>query len=241
MAQYIYGKNAVLERLKAGNPITDLYLLKGNQTLERLVGEYQVAYQLVDKGFLNNLVSGVHQGIVAKIPEFKTYSLTEGLETIKKDKLPLLVMIDGLSDPHNLGAILRNADATAVDGVIISKHRSVSVNATVAKVAAGALENVKIIEVVNLTQTIKKLKNAGYWVVGSALENSIDYRLVDYRMPLVLVIGSEGKGISQLVKENCDYLVQIPMHGIVNSLNAAVASGILLYEISNQRFPVKER
>lgn len=241
MAQYIYGKNAVLERLKAGNPITDLYLLKGNQTLERLVGEYQVAYQLVDKGFLNNLVSGVHQGIVAKIPEFKTYSLTEGLETIKKDKLPLLVMIDGLSDPHNLGAILRNADATAVDGVIISKHRSVSVNATVAKVAAGALENVKIIEVVNLTQTIKKLKNAGYWIVGSALENSTDYRLVDYRMPLVLVIGSEGKGISQLVRENCDYLVQIPMHGIVNSLNAAVASGILLYEISNQRFPVKER
>lgn len=241
MAQYIYGKNAVLERLKAGNLITDLYLLKGNQTLERLVGEYQVAYQLVDKGFLNNLVSGVHQGIVAKIPEFKTYSLTEGLETIKKDKLPLLVMIDGLSDPHNLGAILRNADATAVDGVIISKHRSVSVNATVAKVAAGALENVKIIEVVNLTQTIKKLKNAGYWIVGSALENSTDYRLVDYRMPLVLVIGSEGKGISQLVRENCDYLVQIPMHGIVNSLNAAVASGILLYEISNQRFPVKER
>lgn len=241
MAQYIYGKNAVLERLKAGNPITDLYLLKGNQALERMVGEYQVAYQLVDKGFLNNLVSGVHQGIVAKIPEFKTYSLTEGLETIKKDKLPLLVMIDGLSDPHNLGAILRNADATAVDGVIISKHRSVSVNATVAKVAAGALENVKIIEVVNLTQTIKKLKNAGYWVVGSALDDSIDYRLVDYRMPLVLVIGSEGKGISQLVKENCDYLVQIPMHGIVNSLNAAVASGILLYEISNQRFPVKER
>ncbi len=241
MAQYIYGKNAVLERLKAGNPITDLYLLKGNQALERMVGEYQVAYQLVDKGFLNNLVSGVHQGIVAKIPEFKTYSLTEGLETIKKDKLPLLVMIDGLSDPHNLGAILRNADATAVDGVIISKHRSVSVNATVAKVAAGALENVKIIEVVNLTQTIKKLKNAGYWVVGSALDDSIDYRLVDYRMPLVLVIGSEGKGISQHVKENCDYLVQIPMHGIVNSLNAAVASGILLYEISNQRFPVKER
>ena len=241
MAQYIYGKNAVLERLKAGNPITDLYLLKGNQALERMVGEYQVAYQLVDKGFLNNLVSGVHQGIVAKIPEFKTYSLTEGLETIKKDKLPLLVMIDGLSDPHNLGAILRNADATAVDGVIISKHRSVSVNATVAKVAAGALENVKIIEVVNLTQTIKKLKNAGYWVVGSALDDSIDYRLVDYRMPLVLVIGSEGKGISQLVRENCDYLVQIPMHGIVNSLNAAVASGILLYEISNQRFPVKER
>lgn len=241
MAQYIYGKNAVLERLKAGNPITDLYLLKGNQALESMVGEYQVAYQLVDKGFLNNLVSGVHQGIVAKIPEFKTYSLTEGLETIKKDKLPLLVMIDGLSDPHNLGAILRNADATAVDGVIISKHRSVSVNATVAKVAAGALENVKIIEVVNLTQTIKKLKNAGYWVVGSALDDSIDYRLVDYRMPLVLVIGSEGKGISQLVKENCDYLVQIPMHGIVNSLNAAVASGILLYEISNQRFPVKER
>ena len=92
-----------------------------------------------------------------------------------------------------------------------------------------------------MTQTIKKLKNAGYWIVGSALENSTDYRLVDYRMPLVLVIGSEGKGISQLVRENCDYLVQIPMHGIVNSLNAAVASGILLYEISNQRFPVKER
>ena len=241
MAQYIYGKNAVLERLKTGNPITDLYLLKGNSTLERLVSEYQVAYQLVDKGFLNNMVSGVHQGIVAKIPDFKTYSLSEVLSINKADKLPLLVMIDGLEDPHNLGAILRNADATLVDGVIIGKNRNVSLSGTVAKVAAGALESVKVIEVVNLTQTIKKLKDAGYWIVGSAFDNSVDYRTVDYCQPIALVIGSEGKGISRLVKEHCDFLVHIPMFGKINSLNASVASGILLYEISNQRFPVKER
>ncbi len=241
MAQYIYGKNAVLARLKAGNPITNLYVLKNNLALERLVKTYSIKYQLVDKAFLNNLVAGVHQGLIAEIEQFQTYSLEAVLKELTNQPWPTIVMLDSLTDPHNLGAILRSADATGVAAVIISKNRSVSVTSSVAKVAAGALETVKVIEVVNLVQAIKTLKQAGFWIIGTAVDEAQDYRAVDYRLPVVLIIGSEEKGISRLVKENCDYLIKIPMLGKLSSLNAAVASGILLYEISNQRYPLKER
>ena len=147
-------------------------------------------------------------------------------------------MLDGLEDPHNLGAILRTCDAVGVDGVIIGKNRSVSLNATVAKVSTGAIHHVKVAQVTNLTRTLEELKKKSFWVVGCELENSQDYRAVDYNMPTVLVIGSEGFGISRLVKKSCDIHVVLPMVGHVNSLNASVATAVLLYQVYNSRHPL---
>ena len=145
-------------------------------------------------------------------------------------------MLDSLEDPHNLGAILRTCDASGVDGVIIGKNRSVRLNNTVAKVSTGAIEYVKVAEVTNLNNTIKYLKKQGYWIVGAeATDESILYNKMKYDMPICLVIGSEGKGLSRLVRENCDYLIKIPMVGHVNSLNASVSCSILVYEIIKYR------
>ena len=144
-------------------------------------------------------------------------------------------MLDGLEDPHNLGAILRTADATGMNGIIIPKNRSVSLNATVAKVSTGAIEHVDVCQVTNLVQTLKELKKAGYWVIGLEMEGSVDYKVQDYKGKIVVVIGSEGKGISRLVKEECDYMINIPMIGHVTSLNASVSASIIFYEILRQR------
>ena len=169
---------------------------------------------------------------------YKTWELEELLESVPQGKQPLLVMLDGLEDPHNLGAILRTCDCIRADGVIIGKHRNVRLTPTVAKVSTGAIDTVKVSVVTNLVQAIKYLKKQGYWVVGTDFENSRDYREGQYDVPLVLVIGSEGFGISSLVKKNCDYCVRLPMEGSVSSLNASVAAGILLYQIHAQRHPL---
>ncbi|HHU55325.1 MAG TPA: 23S rRNA (guanosine(2251)-2'-O)-methyltransferase RlmB [Acholeplasmataceae bacterium] len=234
MSEFIYGKNPVREALNANKKIYKLYLTKNNQELIDLAKRKKVNYQIVTQEFLQKLVSGVHQGAVAEVDSYRYYSLEEILDTNKK--YPLIVILDGLEDPHNLGAILRICDAAGVDGIIIPKHRSVGLNHTVAKVSTGAIEYVKVAVVTNITQTIKKLKDKGYWVVGSdAGEMSVDYSAVDYKIPIALIIGSEGKGISRLVLENCDYVVRIPMYGHVNSLNASVSCGILVYQILEKR------
>ena len=147
----------------------------------------------------------------------------------------LIVMLDGLKDPHNLGAIIRTCECAGVDGVIYKKHNSVHINETVAKVACGALEYVKVAEVNNLVSTIEELKKNGYWVVGTDGNAKNYYDEIDYKMNVVLVIGSEGEGISRLVKENCDFVVKLPMFGIINSLNASVASGIMIYNVLDKR------
>lgn len=187
---------------------------------------------------MDQLLNGNHQGIAACIDDYKTWELEELLESIPQGKQPLLVMLDGLEDPHNLGAILRTCDCIRADGVIIGKHRNVRLTPTVAKVSTGAIDTVKVSVVTNLVQAIKYLKKQGYWVVGTDFENSRDYREGQYDVPLVLVIGSEGFGISSLVKKNCDYCVRLPMEGSVSSLNASVATGILLYQIHAQRHPL---
>jgi 23S rRNA (guanosine2251-2'-O)-methyltransferase len=146
-----------------------------------------------------------------------------------------LAILDGLEDPHNLGAILRTGDATGINGVIIPKNRSVSLNSTVAKVSTGAIEHVDVVQVTNLVTAMKELKDNGYWIIGLELDGSVDYRKQDYTGKIAVVIGSEGKGISRLVKENCDFLVNIPMIGHVNSLNASVSASILFYEILRNR------
>lgn len=167
-----------------------------------------------------------HQGIAACIDDYKTYSLEELLETIPEGKTPFLIMLDNLEDPHNLGAILRTCDAVGADGVILAKNRSVSLNPTVAKVSTGAIDTVKVAVVNNLSQTLVRLKEKGFWAVGADLEQSIDYREADFTVPLVLVVGSEGFGIRPLVRKNCDYCVRLPMVGTITSLNASVACGI---------------
>ncbi len=143
-------------------------------------------------------------------------------------------MLDHLEDPHNLGAIVRTVEAAGIDGIIIPKDRSVEINSTVMSVSTGALENVDIIKVTNLTKTIEELKNKGYWIIGSDMEG-LDYMEIDYDIPICLIIGNEGKGMSRLVKESCDHIVSIPMKGEINSLNASVATGILIYGILNKR------
>lgn len=205
---------------------------------ETLAIEHRIPVEYIDAKKMDQLAQGNHQGAMIEIDDFKTYTLSEILASAKEDTI--LVLLDGLEDPHNLGAILRSADAAGIDGIILPKHRSVSLTPTVAKVSTGAIDTVKTTEVTNLNQTIKDLKKLGFWIYGTDMgKGAVDYRTVDYKGKIALVIGSEGDGISRLVKENCDYIVTLPMHGSVQSLNASVAAGILFYEVLNQRFPKK--
>ena len=243
MTQYIYGKNTVIESLKGNKPVYEVYLMKNakDDKVLSLAKAKNVKVHIVrHKDELTKLVgSVVHQGIVAAIESYRYYSLDEMIQAIPKGKQPLLVMLDGLEDPHNLGAILRTCDAIEVDGVIIGKKRSVSLSPTVAKVSTGAIDHVKVAQVTNLSRTLDELKKQGFWVVGCDLNQSQDYRAIDYNMPLVVVIGSAGFGISRLVKEHCDMNVVLPMTGHVTSLNASVACAVILYQIYNSRHPLK--
>lgn len=241
MKQYIYGKNTVHEALKGDKEVYALYVqnnFKDNRIVETC-RKRNIPLKVVDKQTLDKYAgSKNHQGIVASVEGYRYYSIEEILKAIPEDKQPLLLMLDGLEDPHNLGAILRTCDALQVDGVIIGKNRSVSLNSTVAKVSTGAIDHVKVAQVTNLTRTLDDLKKQSFWVVGCELENSQDYRAVDYNMPTVIVVGSEGFGISRLVKNSCDINVSIPMEGHVNSLNASVATAVILYQVYNSRHPL---
>ena len=163
--------------------------------------------------------------------EYKLYSVDE----LIKNENGLIVVLDGLKDPHNLGAIIRTVECAGADGIIYKKHNAVKLTETVAKVASGALEHVKVSEVTNITNTLKELKKKGYWIVGSDGSAKESYTDIDYKRNIALVIGSEGEGISRLVLEECDYVVSLPMYGKVNSLNASVATGILVYNIIRSR------
>lgn len=240
MAQYIYGKNTVKQRLQTKTGINKLILNKTNpwKEGEELAKNQHIPIEYADAKKMDQLAQGNHQGAMIEIDDFKTYTLSDILNSAKEDTI--LVLLDGLEDPHNLGAILRTADAAGIDGIILPKHRSVSLTPTVAKVSTGAIDTVKTTEVTNLNQTIKDLKKLGFWIYGTDIgKNAVDYRTVSYKGKIALVIGSEGSGISRLVRENCDFVVALPMHGSVQSLNASVAAGILFYEVLNQRFPVK--
>lgn len=240
MTQYVYGKNVVKQLLNENKKIYEIIMAEGlrDQELAELIKLKKVPLKTMGKKKMDAMLAGNHQGIAAKIDDYKTYELDELLERVPKGKMPLFVLLDGLEDPHNLGAILRTCDCVGVDGVIIGKHRNVKLTPTVAKVSTGAIDTVKVSMVTNLTQAIKYLKKQGFWIVGADLENSRDYREGQYDVPLVLVVGSEGFGISNLVSKNCDYCVRLPMEGTVTSLNASVACGVLLYEVYNKRHPL---
>ena len=239
---YIYGKNTVLEILHSEKEVFEVLVTKQfkDNKVFSLCKQKRIPFSVVDIAVIEKKVGHVnHQGIAAKVEDYKYYEVDEILDGIADDHQPLLLMLDGLEDPHNLGAILRTCDAVGVDGVIIGKNRSVQLNGTVAKVSTGAIEHVKVAQVTNLARTIEALQKKGFWVVGCDNDQSVDYRKVDYNMPTVIVIGSEGFGISRLVKDKCDYHVVIPMVGHVTSLNASVATAVILYQVYNSRFPCK--
>lgn len=238
MRQYIYGKNTVVEALKSGG-VTKVFLANNDETIIKLCQQNKIKVEPITKDGAFKMVGKVnHQGVIAQGKEYSLSSVEEIVAIGKKKQYPLIVLLDGLEDPHNLGAILRSCDALNVDGVIIGKNRSVGLNATVAKVSTGAIDHVKVAAVTNLSRTLEDLKKLGYWVVGLDLHDSVDYRKVDYNMPCVLVVGSEGKGISRLVKKSCDHSVVLPMIGHVNSLNASVATAVMLYQVHNSRNPI---
>ncbi|MBP5280795.1 MAG: 23S rRNA (guanosine(2251)-2'-O)-methyltransferase RlmB [Erysipelotrichaceae bacterium] len=226
MSEYVFGKNSFFEALN-NKRIIKAYVLN-----DRDIKDKGIPYQIVDRKMLDKLSkSGNHQGYVAEVKEFKMSKVSDMI----KDKNGLIVILDGIQDVHNLGAIIRTCECAGVDGVIYKSHNAVKVNDTVAKVASGALEYMKVSEVNNLVNTMKELKKNGYWIVGSAGDACQFYTDIDYDMNVALVIGSEGKGMSRLVKEECDFIVKLPMMGKVTSLNASVAAGILIYNIVNSR------
>lgn len=237
----IFGRNPVLEALKAGTTINKLIVAKGEQKgsiqeILRLAKEQRVQVQLVERNKLDKMFAGQnHQGVAAQIATADYVDWQNMLQAAKdKGEDVLLVILDELEDPHNLGAILRSVDAVGAHGVIIPKRRAVPLTDGVAKASAGAVEHVPVARVANIAQTIDELKKRGVWVAGASMDGREMYGQ-DLKGPLALVIGSEGKGISRLVSEKCDFLVSIPMRGKINSLNASVAAGLLLYEAYRQR------
>lgn len=234
MATIITGKNTVTEALKVNRKIFELYVLKGtNKDILSIANDKNIQVKELDKQAMNNLLPKNNQGIGAKVEDYK-YKTLEDILNIEKDN-KVIIMLDGLEDPHNLGAILRSADAFNIDAIVIPKNRSVKLNATVAKVSTGAIEHVNVVEVTNLTQAIKTLKKNGFWVAGTDAATEQTIHDIDIDTNLCVVIGSEGKGISRLVKENCDYMVKIPMSGHVNSLNASVSAALVIYEIYHRK------
>ncbi|WP_405054350.1 23S rRNA (guanosine(2251)-2'-O)-methyltransferase RlmB [Tepidibacillus marianensis] len=239
---YIMGKNSVFEALQSERSINKIYIAEGIQKsslhkLLTLAKMKNIITQYSPKKRLDQMTqNGNHQGIVASVAAYDYVELNEIVTNAKsKEKQPFLVLLDEIEDPHNLGSILRSCDVVGVDGVIIPKRRSVGLTTTVSKTSAGAIEHVPVSRVTNMVQTIDWLKDEGFWIVGTDASAEQMYHEIDYKLPIVIVIGSEGKGISRLLKEKCDFMVKLPMMGHVNSLNASVAAGIMLYEVYRNR------
>lgn len=238
----VIGRQPVLELLRAGRPVNRLFIAEGAEggsmaEITARAKEAGIVITRVPRNRLDEWASGMnHQGVMADVAPFAYADLDECLRAAELHQWPgLFVLLDGIEDPHNLGSILRTAEACAVDGVVVPKRRAAAVNETVVKASAGAAEFVPVIRVGNLGQTILTLKRSGYRVIGADTEGDCDFTDADYRGPTALVIGGEGKGLGRLVRERCDEVVHIPMAGRVNSLNAGVAAGVLLYEAIRQR------
>lgn len=242
MEDQVEGRNSVTELLKSGKDINKLYMQKGEKhgsinEIIKLAKQNKVVITELDRAKLDQMSeSHNHQGVIAIVPPYEYCDVDEILEYAKsKNESPFILILDGIEDPHNLGSIIRTAECSGVHGIIIPKRRSVQVNATVNKTSAGAAQYVKVARVNNLTETIKYLKENDVWIYGTDIEGKCYYNEQKYNGGVAIVIGSEGFGMSRLVKENCDFLVKIPMVGKINSLNASVSAGILMYEVFNQR------
>ena len=231
-ANLIYGRNPVKEALRSKR-VKSIFLLNGfsNNEILKMVEENYLKVSYVSNKELDNMCGGVHQGVAAYIKDYEYFSFESILDRAKKQEKPLIVILDGINDPHNLGAILRSCDVFNATGIIIPKHNQVPLNATVAKTSAGAINYVPVSIVTNLNQAIARLKEEGFWVVSTDGSGTMNYQDLKYDFKVALVIGSEGQGVSRLVLTNSDYIVKIPQFGHVNSLNASVAAGILLAKI----------
>ena len=219
----VYGKNVAKDLLISDCLIKKVFLQDNfnDKDIISMLENKKIPFLFISKKEIDNLCDGLHQGIILSIPDYQ-YSSIDSI--LNSDKDEIVVILDHLEDPHNLGAIIRTCEAAGTRSIIISKNRQVQINATVMKTSAGTLQNMNIVSVSNIANSIDILKNNGYWIVGTALENSIDYRDVDYTGKIAIVIGNEGAGISKLVSSKCDYIVKIPMYGKTNSLNASVAA-----------------
>lgn len=236
----VYGKNVFDQLSSRPDQIEEVYVQNGltdKKILNALAKAPYLKRSNVSKAALDRMTEhGVHQGIAAKVKEIPLLSLDRLLERTEKKPGPgFLVALDGIQDPQNLGAMLRTCDAAGVQGVLLPKNRSASLTPSAIKASTGAAYTVPIASVTNLSAALQQLKERGYWIVGTGFEGARDYREGLYDVPVVLVIGNEGKGISPQVRKQCDYLVKLPMRGTVQSLNASVAAAILIYEICRQR------
>jgi len=230
----IFGRNPVKEALRA-NKVLRIFIVSNfsDKEINLLLQEKKPPIRVISASEMDQKCHGVHQGIMAEVKPYEYSDLDEIIRRSRKVEVPIIVILDGINDTHNLGAILRSCDVFNVTGVLIPKHNQVPLNATVAKSSAGAINFVPVAQIGSINQTIQKLKDNGFWIVATDGSATIDYGQIKYDFPVALVIGSEGKGVSQLVIKNSDYVVKIPQYGHVNSLNASVAAGILLAKIRN--------
>ncbi len=229
----VYGRKVAVELLNSNVVIKKIFLQQDfdDKTINSLLQNKKIPIVYKTKKELDKLAETSHQGIMLDIEDYKYYNLSSLLE---KEDNSFLVLLDHLEDPHNLGAIIRTCEAAGVNGIILPKDRGVKITSTVMKTSAGALTNMDLCLVSNVAQTIKKLRQEGYWIVGTDMQGQ-DYRTIDYNGKIVLIIGNEGHGMSRIVKESCDFVASIPMKGKINSLNASVASGIMIYEVIRNR------
>lgn len=241
----IMGRNTVLEALRSDRDIHKIWIAEGAtkgqiQQVIAVAKENKVMIQTAPKKKLDQMVEGNHQGVIAQVAAYQYAEIDDIFKLAEsRQEDPFILLLDELEDPHNLGSILRTADASGVHGIIIPKRRAVGLTATVAKSSTGAIEHVPVARVTNLSRTIEELKARGVWIAGTDAKGSQDYRKMDGTMPLGIVIGSEGKGISRVIKEKCDFLYHLPMVGHVTSLNASVAASLLMYEVYRKRSPLE--
>lgn len=233
MKEYIYGRNTCKDALSS-REINKIYISTSfsDKLFIDQIKKTGIEYLFVSNDYLSSLVKGNHQGIVFEAKRFEYSSLDEIIHLTKNDKQCIVLILDEINDPGNFGAIIRSADAFGVKGIIVKKHNQVLVNSTVSKTSTGAINHVKIAQVANLSQAIEKLKSNGFWIVGTDGSADAYHNSLKYDFKTALIIGSEGHGVSQLILRRCDYVVKINMVGHVNSLNASVATGIMLSTIS---------
>lgn len=238
----VEGRNAVIELLESGKDINKIFITKGEKhgSINKIISmakERKVILVEKDKRQMEQMAQNQnYQGVIAIVPPFEYCEIEDILdraEELKED--PFILILDGIEDPHNLGSIIRTAETAGVHGIIIPKRRAASVNSTVSKVSAGAVQHMKIARVTNITDSIEKLKEKGLWICGTDINTDTYYYNQDLTGALAIVIGNEGNGISDKVKKNCDFLIKIPMRGKITSLNAAVSTGIIIYEAMKQR------
>ncbi len=239
----IWGRHPALEALRAGRPVDRIFVAQGARVtgivaeILRLAAERGVQVQWIDRRALDRMSGGAnHQGVVADVAGYRYWTLDElTARTEEKTGRPFLLALDALEDPQNFGTLLRSADAAGLDGVVIPLHRSVGVTPAVEKASAGAVEYLAIARVTNLARSLGELKRRGYWIVGLDARGAVEYDHFAVDVPLVLVVGSEGRGLGRLVAETCDVLVRLPMRGHVESLNAAVAGSVVIYDVQRRR------